>query len=162
MARESIVDNLDQFLSGLMEEPKIVDRIFSNRIRDVCIILHHQITSRTPVNTGKTLANYQWSINQPATSILEAVGTGKVEATNELALGTESRRPANQAVTDVSLAALNFSQPYQSFYLTNNNPAVGPLEDGEWPEYPFRQRSPSGMISVSMVYVDELLASGVL
>lgn len=159
---EEFVTNLKEFLGGMIEEPKIIERIFANKVRDICYTLHHSITNLTPVNTGRTLANYQWSTGAPAVGMVTESGSGQVEATNSLALGVESRRPENQAIADASLASINFSKPFQSFYLTNNDPTTSHLEDGEWPEAPFVSRSPQGMFTISFIYVEELLASGVI
>ena len=162
MARTDFVSNLDEFLKGFKEKPKEIEQIFSMTIRDICHVLHHSITELTPVNTGQTLANYQWSIGTPFSGLVEAMGSGDPGPTNQMPLGIEPRRPENQAVADASLNALNFSKPYQDFILVNNNPAWGGLEDGEYPEFPFRQRSPNGMLTLSWTYVSELVSSGVL
>ena len=162
MAREELFSNLDDFVKALKAKPPFVEKLFGNKVRDVIYTLHAAITERTPVNTGQTLANYQWTMGTPYNGLLEAEGSGVVEPTNMLPLGVESRRPANQAQSDESLYQLSFVHPYQNYYLTNNDPTFGPLEAGEWPEPPYRQRSPEGMVAVSMIMINELLESGVL
>lgn len=157
-----LTSNANEFLAGIKASPDFVRRKFANKVRDVVYTLHHSITERTPVYTGQTLANYQWSMGTPFSGVLDAVGVGPVEHTNQLPLGVESRRPENQAVADESLFRLRFENPYQNYVLVNNCPTFGPLEAGEWPNPPLRQRSPNGMVFVSFAYVSELLQSGVL
>jgi hypothetical protein len=159
----SIILNKKEFLSALSAEKGEWERKFSLKVRNVVYALHYEITSRTPVWSGQTLANYVWSVNVPYEGIpIEAPGTGPTGRTNSMALGVEPRRPESQEVADESLARLSFTNPYRVYWLANNDPTVGPLEAGEWPEPPFVQRSPQGMFMVSVEYVLALLDTGAI
>lgn len=117
-------------------------------------MIHQGVTSRTPVNTGQTLANYQWSVGTPAGGIVAHDETGETGRTNEMVIGEEPRRPANQAITDRSLESLPFGKlSGKKIYLTNNAPQWRGLENGMLPESPFVQRSPNGMVSLTMAMV---------
>jgi hypothetical protein len=48
--------------------------------------------------------------------------------------------------------AISISDPFQIFYLNNNDPDIMNLEFGLLPS-PERSRSPSGMVKLSMSYV---------
>jgi hypothetical protein len=156
-----IVSNKQQFLAGIKECPAEFKRRFSKKVRDVCLTLHIEITERTPVWEGGTLANYYWTVGEPYSGApIEPPGTGPTGRTNSMPLGVEPRRPESQEVADSTFDRLSFTNPFQVYWLANNEPTVGPLEDGEWPDPPLRQRSPQGMFAVSLEYVVAKLETG--
>ena len=124
-----------------------------NMLRKSIIIdvkfLHKAVTERTPVHTGKSLANWVWSVGAPFSGTVKESTAGDIGQTRNAPLGSEGRRPSNQAKTDKSLASLNFSDPFQVFYLTNNAENIMDLEMGKLPTSK-DSRSPDGMARISM------------
>lgn len=86
-------------------------------------------------------------------------GRAPVEATNKLALGSERLRGGAEAVAMGTLARVNYSNPFQVYWITNNAPHIGGLESGELPEEPYTPRSPQGMFGVTLQELIALLES---
>jgi len=158
-----IISNKADFLAGLSGARAKFDECFRLKVRNVCYTLQYEITSKTPVWSGQALANYQWSVDEPIEGeALPALGTGFPGHTNSMPLGIEPRRSENQEFTDESLAKIKFDDPYRVFWLNNNDPTIGPLEEGAWPEPPLNQRSPNGMFLLGVEYTLALLETGAL
>ena len=83
-----------------------------------------------------------------------------VEATNHLTLGAEQLRPGAAAVATVTLAAVDFTDPFQVYWITNKSPNIQGLEDGLLPEAPYTPRSPAGMFGVTVEELKRQLSSG--
>lgn len=156
----AFISNLPDFRKALQACRVKERQRFGYKVKAVIKDLHIGITSKTPVWSGETLANYHWSVGHPDPEVFPRQGTGVWEATNALPLGVESQRPINQAMADYSLNQLDYTNPYKKFWLNNNCPTIGPLEDGIWPEAPFRQRSPYGMFFITLNEVFSHLESG--
>lgn len=152
----SIIKNKPAFQKALKNEPLRLRKYFSNLLYNVSYTLHYNITHLTPVWSGETLSNYRWSTGAPDTTVVLGI-LQPSEATNHLAVGAEAKRPAAQAIADESWRRMKFDNPYQVFFMTNNDPTVVGLEYGEYPEPPFIQRSPNGMFGISLNYVMERL-----
>lgn len=158
-----IIKNKDAFFSGLKQaEKKMVD-CFRTRVIGVIRIMHDEVTAFTPVWSGSALANYQWSIGSPKDNFVDYASVGDPGPTNTMSLGVEPRRPLNQMIADASLLMIgNLSDPFVYVWLTNNDPDIGGLEDGSLPPPPLRQRSPRGMLGLSVVYVLAKIDAGQL
>lgn len=156
-----IVKNKRAFLNTLKGAAGEARRSFSTLVKTVVWTLHYEITALTPVWSGEALSNFRWSVGSPDRTAIFGVFK-PIEPTNQLPLGTEQNRPAAQAQVDFTVNRLNFSDPYRVFYMTNNDPTSVGLEFGELPKAPFRQRSPNGMVGLSVRYVVERLEHGSL
>ena len=135
-------------------------RRFSKQVQRIVTDAHHGACDRTPVHTGEALANMQWSMDRDDGEVFPAQGSGPTGPTNSMPLGVEPRRPENQAMADHSLGRLSFVMPFHRYILQNNSATAGPLEQGIWPLFPFRQRSPQGMFVVTMAEVAARLQGG--
>lgn len=143
------ITGMDAFLRGLEKAKRKPEAILAKKMEKVLRLIHTKVTMRTPVHTGKSLRNWVWTVGSPSTaSNLPALGSGAPGQTSKMALGSEPRRPANQAAVDASFAALDLSKPMQSFWLTNRSAEIMDLEYGKLPT-PGRSRNPAGMAAVT-------------
>ena len=123
------------------------------KIEILCLEIDRYIKSLTPVHTGETVRNYIWSTDVPFLGHFDAIDNGPTGNTNSMTLGEEPRRGPNEHAAAESLALVNFSNPFQSFYLANNSPQVAGLELGILPGPPMTSRSPHGMFGLTHEYV---------
>jgi len=124
----------------------------------------------TPVWTGETVANYHVSAGLTAEGgHREPEGTGDPGPTNQLPLGAEPRRPANEALPRQEMSAVlgQINDKLKDVTISNSvDPAKWDMIDngaapGGPPGYPLgpnqRQRSPGG---VSRVAVQTVRSNG--
>ena len=147
----------ERFFKKAMDMPR---KVMSIKVMQAANFAHNSILDRTPVHTGQTLRNWKWSVGSPDMGqVLEARGSGSPGETSILTLGAESRRASNRADPDASFAKLNTKNPFQTFWMTNNSPAVLGLEFGKLPD-PERSRNPAGMVRVTVQNLMMKLNSG--
>lgn len=137
------------------------------RAVNVCL---ETMMSITPVWTGETVANYHVNLGRTATGgTRAAVGTGDPGNTNKMPLGSEPRRPANEALARADMVAVisQIGDTLQDVVISNT------VADDKWdmidngaapggpPGYPLGpgqvQRSPGG---VSRVALQSVKSSG--
>jgi hypothetical protein len=159
----SIIKNKTAFVSYVKAAGPALDERFRVRMTNALTIFHREVTDRTPVWSGSAIANYRWSVGTMAYGYVTPIDNGPPGHTNTMPLGVEPRRGPNQAIADTSFAAVlaSLSNPYQAFYLNNNDGDIMDLELGLIPNAGgLHSRSPNGMVFVSLEYVKMLLASG--
>lgn len=127
-------------------------------IRDVCEEIDDTIKSHTPVWSGSAVRNYIWTTGIASSAIFEPINNGDPGPTNSMSLGVEPRRAVNEQAARETLTALNFTNPFQAFILTNNDPDIEGLELGLLPT-PEKSRSPNGMFGLTQNYIGELIRS---
>ncbi len=127
-------------------------------IEEICHEADDTIKAHTPVWSGKAVRNYIWSTGRPSAQVYDPIDNGPPGPTNSMPLGTEPRRAPNESAARETLLALDFSNPFQSFILTNNAEDIGGLEYGLLPT-PERSRSPNGMFGLTQNYISELVRS---
>jgi hypothetical protein len=132
----------------------------SVKIMVLCGEIDFYIKSLTPVHTGQSVRNYIWTTEAPFVGILPAIDNGPTGNTNSMPLGSEPRRHINEETAAASLLRLNFSNPFQTFILTNNAPQIGGLELGLLPGPPLKSRSPAGMFGLTHQYTMLQLSRG--
>lgn len=130
----------------------------SRGIEEVCQEIDDTIKAHTPVNTGKAVRNYNWSAGAPDYTVHEAIDNGPTGPTNSMQLGAEPRRDVNERAAAASLARVDFSNPFQAFFLTNSADDIEGLEFGLLPT-PEKSRSPNGMFGLTQNYISELVRS---
>ena len=86
-----IVLNSDEFMKKLRACSAKIEQRFRWTVMTAVHMAHEEILGRTPVNTGLTLNNYEWSMGSPAFSMRPAVEIGEYRGTNEMAVGEEPR-----------------------------------------------------------------------
>lgn len=154
----SVVVNADQFIDGITAYEQRFHEMFRNRVRRLVSEGMSRLLRKTPVNTGQAVMNYVATKGTPYGGPVKEAGKA-VEATNKLALGAERLRGGAEAVAMATLKGLDFSDPYQTYYITNRAPHIGGLEDGALPEAPYTPRSPAGMFGVTVQELMMLLNS---
>lgn len=155
----SVVANPNQFMRGLDESYNRFEKKFSKKMR---ILVHEgmkRLIRRTPVNTGQAVRSYVASAGSPYSGG-PAARPDPVEPTNQLPLGAESLRGGAEAQALATLATVDFSDPFQVFWITNSAPHIAGLEAGELPQAPYTPRSPQGMFAVTLQELVALLDAG--
>jgi len=160
----SIIRNraaFSQHIRNFLPEKK---KEFTERIENIAFFIHERMLARTPVHTGETVANYQWTVDQPFIGTIEPIESPSDPGhTNTLPLGVEPRRRANEAMANASFYEIDWSKTFgRVVYLTNNADQWGGLEAGQLPEAPLRQRSPMGMLGVTLSEVQTRMQSRAL
>lgn len=125
----------------------------SVKLMVICGDVNEYIMSLTPVYTGQSVRNYIWTTGEPTIGVLAAIDNGPTGKTNSMPLGQEPRRSVNEEAASASLLALDFTNPFQTFILTNNAPQIGGLELGLLPGPPLKARSPNGMFGLTHEYI---------
>lgn len=143
-----------KWFSALEKKP---ERLFRIKMQKLTVFVHKGVTSKTPVFTGKSLRNWQWTMDEGFSGVLEAAGSGPTGQTSQMPIGTEPRRSANMASPDASLSALNYSKPFRKYILTNNSENIIPLEFGQLPSSD-TSRSPAGMLRITVENLKLLLS----
>lgn len=148
-ARKAALDSIDE-----------LEKRFGQNLKALVEDIDTHIKSLTPVNTGQAVRNYIWTTGSPSSIVHQAIDTGPPGPTNSMSLGTEPRRPANEAAAADSLSALGIiANPFEMIYLTNNSPDIEGLELGLLPGPPLQSRSPQGMFGVTEAYFNTLVKS---
>ncbi len=158
---KGVVVNAVGFINGLDRSIERFEKKWEKRNRILVNQAMRRLIAKTPVHTGQTVRNYVASNGRPASGGVKS-GEKAVERTNTLALGTEQLRGGAEAEAISTLAAVDFSNPYDVFFITNRSPAVAGLEVGALPEEPFTPRSPQGMFGVTLQELTALLDTGLL
>lgn len=124
----------------------------ADRMQQAVKIFTDTILERTPVYTGRTLVNFHWTVDQPATEVRKpVVSSGLPGKTSNLALGSEPRRSANAAVVLSEANAVierirvgGIKGDIPTIYLVNNSPSYYAVEYGTYSE---NARTPPGGIT---------------
>lgn len=152
-----IIENAASFIAGLDNYEERFHQMFRKKVRMLVHEGMRRLIAKTPVNTGEAVMNYVASGGTPRSSSKEAGPA--VEATNKLALGAERLRPRAAAVATATVGSVDFSDPYNVFWITNSTPHIQGLEYGLLPQAPYSPRSPAGMFGVTVQELMMLLNS---
>lgn len=149
---KGMVTNLRETHRFLHRMANLPEKVLRERIKASVTLVHKGVTGRTPVHTGTTLRNFVWTVGAPYNGgELPPIGHNDPGITSTMPLGPEPRRAANQAAADATLKSLDLSNPFQSFWLSNNSASVAGLEYGVLPTHKNKQRrNPAGMFRVTM------------
>lgn len=155
----SVIANPKEFMRGLDQSYTRFEKRFQKRMRVLVTEGMKRLIRRTPVHTGQAVRSYVASAGTPFSGGA-AAASKPVQATNQLPLGAERLRSgaANQAMSTLGL--VDFSDPFQNFYITNSAPHIAGLEAGELPRAPYTPRSPQGMFAVTLQELITLLDAG--
>lgn len=150
------IKNRQQVENKVRQSMQKFKQQFGQNMEALIIDADGYIKSLTPVWSGKAVRNYIWTNGTPFTGVLEPIENGAPGNTNAMPLGVEPRRAANEAAAAESINSLDFSNPFQSFILTNNAEDIQGLEFGLLPT-PTSSRSPNGMFGLTEGYVSTLI-----
>ena len=156
----SVVANPNQFMRGLDQSYNRFEKRFSMKMRKLMTEGMRRLIRRTPVQTGQAVRSYVASAGTPYGGG-PAARPDPVEPTNKLPLGAESLRGGAEAAAMATLATVDYSDPFQVFWITNSAPHIGGLERGELPQEPYTPRSPQGMFGVTLQELITLLDAGI-
>lgn len=154
------VTNQSAFLSALDAFEERTTTLLREKVTRLVSEAMRRLLAKTPVNTGTAVMNYVATAGTPYSGPVKGPAPEPVEPTNDLPLGTERLRPAAEAHARATLAQVDFSDPYNVFWITNRSPHIGGLERGALPRTPYVPRSPQGMFGVTKEELASLLASG--
>lgn len=154
-----VVANPAQFISGIERYESRFEKAFKNKVRMLVTEGMRRLIAKTPVHTGQAVANYVATGGTPYTGPVKAGGDPQA-GTNAMPLGPEKNRGGAAATAMATISTVDFSDPFQTFYITNRAPHIGGLETGSLPAAPYTPRSPQGMFAVTTQELIALLSSG--
>lgn len=152
---------IDNFMKKFANvEQKVTARV-RTLVQKTVYYIDAKVHERTPVHTGLAIRNMIWSVDAPAGAAHDAIDTGPTGYTSRMALGAEPRRAANEAAARQSLQALDFTDPFHVYYLTNLAEDMTLIEEGS-AGLPGRYRAPNGVFAITMAEVEARLKSGAM
>ena len=155
--------NSTHFISQAKMVPEKLEVKFRIRLEKIVRVAHKSLLDKTPVFEGRTVRNYILTMDSPHQgSQIEPIGSGPPGPTNSMPLGSEPRRPANEAASLATQSALDLRKPFRKVFITNNSEAVAGLERGELPGKGKPSRSPNGMFMITMQEIVTRIQSGAL
>jgi hypothetical protein len=100
----------------------------------------------TPVWKGETVRNYKWSLKPGGGSHSPATGSGEPGATNSMIMGSEPRRPANEAAALAEMDGVMSFNKLSDLFVTNTIDAAkwDLIDNGSAPS-PGKARNPGGV-----------------
>jgi len=112
----------------------------------------------TPVWEGTTVRNFQF-VSGGSGGFKEPIDTGPTGQTNQMALGEEPRRAANEAAArDEATAYLANLKDMTNITLTNTAPHWGLVDAGLAPDdNPHRPRNPGGVSVVALQDTEQIM-----
>lgn len=116
-----VVVNAKTFLKALDKAEEIALDRFRNRVRSTVKEALSRPLAKTPVRSGCTVANYVVTAGAPYSGPVKP-GFAPTEGTNAMPLGSEPNRAQAEAVSWATFNAVDFSDPFQTFYITNRAP----------------------------------------
>lgn len=146
--------------SKAMASIEALERRFAENVETLVEEIDNHIKALTPVHSGQAVRNYIWTRGSPNSIVHDAIDTGPPGRTNQMALGSEPRRAANEAAASESLSGLGIkSNPFGAIILTNLSPDIEGLELGILPGPPLKSRSPQGMFGITSAYFNTLVSA---
>jgi hypothetical protein len=118
--------NIDAIIAQMQGIEDKVKRQFAKLVSRVVLEIDTTIHPRTPVWSGRAIRNMIWTRGAPNATEYEPIGGGEVG---------EGRRGPNSAAAHATRQALDFSNPFATYWLSNNAHHIGDLEAGNLP-YP--------------------------
>lgn len=109
-------------------------RTLAKKVKAMVYDVHFYLLSHTPVYTGRAVANFQWSMDNPAGGVLSPAPykRGTLGKTSKMPLGAEPARAANEDIATGTLLSLDFSDPFRRIYVVNNTPYFPLIEYGTY------------------------------
>lgn len=141
--------NSTRFFEGLRRADRKVERKLEATLKFATTLVEDTIVKRTPVWSGEAIANMVWTTGSPNTKAFSALPDSRGQrGTNRMPLGPEMYRGINTRASQLTLDAIQFKRPFNSYHLANNAPHIGKLEDGQLPT-PDTSRQSAGMFLVT-------------
>ncbi|QIV65819.1 hypothetical protein Cp1R7AA1_215 [Mesorhizobium phage Cp1R7A-A1] len=135
----SNIDAIIAQMQGIEDRiKKHVAKIVSRVVLEIDTAIH----PRTPVWSGRAIRNMIWTKGAPNTTEYSPIGSGEAG---------ENRRGPNSAAAHATREALDFSNPFAVYWLTNNAHHIEELEAGNLP-YPGKHPA-GGMFGITYAEV---------
>lgn len=115
--------------------------------RQAARVVVQELFEATPVWSGQTVRNYSFGVGSPPSGgTRAAIGSGPPGDTNSMPIGSEPRRPANEAAVMSELNAVLGFRKLTDLFISNTVSASkwNLLESGVAPA-PGRSRAPAGV-----------------
>lgn len=154
-----VVVNPGQFIAGIERFEERFEKMFRAKVRKLVSEGMRRLIAKTPVQTGQAVINYVATGGSPYTGPVKAGGEAQ-PGTNKMPLGSEMNRGGAAATAMATVTSVDFTDPYQTFYITNRAPHIGGLESGSLPKAPYVPRSPAGMFAITVQELSALLSTG--
>ena len=120
----------------------------ADHLKTVTTTLHNELMAGTPVHSGEAVA--AWIASDTPTSARPKHSTaGDPGPTSGMALGSEPRRAANEAIARQSLATVDFATA-DVVYIQNHAPHIIALEYGELPSEEKNRTPPLGIVATAI------------
>lgn len=144
---------------GLMDriQGQITDQV-RVLVKDAVEFVDARVHARTPVHTGAAIRNMVWTMDTPTEFSFHPIASPEDPGrTSSMSLGSEPRRPPNEAAARETLRSLSFNDPFHAYILTNNAEDIGLVEDGT-SGLPGKSRAPNGVFAIT--YADLIVHMG--
>lgn len=138
-----------------------IEAKITKRIEAVVRTVEASLLAKTPVWQGTSVRNFIWAQNAEPAGPFAPIDNGPTGATNSMPLGTEPRRPPNEAESQRTVEALAFKRPWGRYVMSNKAEGIGELEAGQFPTSE-RSRAPQGFFDLTVELVLAKLSSGAL
>lgn len=142
------ITGLDAFFNELQQERERLEREAVAETKRAAVTAVKAMMKITPVNTGETVRNYAAAKGRKPTGV--KAPSGSQGPTNNLALGDEPNRSANEgaALNDINNAISG--DKLETIYITNTVPddKWGLIESGLAPGPSWKSRGPGGQTAV--------------
>jgi hypothetical protein len=120
-------------------EKQMIDAV-ADEVESIVTDVHESILERSPVDTGEFVASWRVSRDVPDLVANGPVGP-ETPGAARMPLGTEPNRQAAEAISRGSReAAVDFSDPFHTYWIANASPQAVPIEYGD-----ASQRAPQGV-----------------
>lgn len=142
------ITGLDAFFNQLQQERERLEREAVAETKRATIAATKAMMKITPVNTGETVRNYAAAKGRKPTGTKAPSGTPG--PTNNLALGDEPNRAANESAALSDINAAIGGDKLETVYITNTIPSDkwGLIESGLAPGPPWKSRGPGGQSAI--------------
>lgn len=142
------ITGLDEFFGQLGEERKRLEREAVAETKRAAVAAVKAMMKITPVNTGETVRNYAAEQGRKPTGV--KTPSGSPGPTNNLALGDEPNRAANESAALEDIDTALSGDKLETVYITNTIPSDkwGLIESGLAPGPPWKSRGPGGQSAI--------------
>ena len=119
---------MGSFSDALAKFNKLTDDKVDAAMRKIGLSVFRRIIVRTPVDTGRARGNWQASFGQPRGDTIDRNDKSGTLAVSAAIASAASWKPATDG----------------SFFITNNLPYIGRLENG------YSRQAPAGMVAITV------------
>lgn len=140
-------DGVDAEIARLFEGVKKLEADAIREVQRATMVVAQEMMDRTPVWEGTVVRNFAAAVGtSPSGSEKSAIGSGDPGPTNSMALGSEPRRPANEAAARAEIAqSVAGMRALKDVFIGNTSNDFDKADSGALPT-PQRSRNPGGIV----------------